>query len=59
METCTLEQLLSDRALLVAVCESLAKSMNARAMWRLAFLLEELALDRDASAASSGGPWMA
>ena len=50
METRTLEQLLSDRALLVAVCESLAKSMNARAMWRLAFLLEELALDRDASA---------
>ncbi len=50
METLTLEQMLSDRALLVAACESLAKSMNGRVMWRLAFLLEELALNRDASA---------
>jgi len=40
-----LGDLRSDRALLVAVCEALARHMNGRAMWRLTFLLEELALD--------------
>jgi len=40
-----LGDLRSDRALLVAVCEALARHTNGRAMWRLTFLLEELALD--------------
>ncbi|MDE0669014.1 MAG: DNA-processing protein DprA [bacterium] len=40
-----LGDLRSDRALLVAVCEALARHMNGRGMWRLTFLLEELALD--------------
>ena len=40
-----LEELHSDRSLLAAVCEALARHMNGRGMWRLTFLLEELALD--------------
>jgi len=40
-----LGDLRSDRALLVAVCEALARHMNGRGMWRLTFLLEELVLD--------------
>lgn len=40
-----LGELHSDRALLVAVCEALARHMNGRGMWRLTFLLEELVLD--------------
>ena len=44
METPELEEMLSDKALLVAVCEALAKHMNGPSMRRLTFLLEELAL---------------
>jgi DNA processing protein len=40
-----LGELRSDRALLAAVCEALARHMNGRGMSRLTFLLEELALD--------------
>ena len=40
-----LGKLRSDRALLLAVCEALKRHMNGRGMWRLTFLLEELALD--------------
>ncbi len=40
-----LGDLRTDRALLVAVCEALARHMNGRGMWRLTFLLEELVLD--------------
>ena len=45
MGTTKLEQLLSDKALLVATCEVLARHMNGPTMRRLRFLLEELALD--------------
>jgi len=47
MGTARLEQLLSDKALLVATCEVLARHMNGPAMRRLRFLLEELSLDPD------------
>ena len=47
MGTAKLEQLLSDRALLVATCEVLARHMNGPAMRRLRFLIEELTLDPD------------
>ena len=42
-----LERLLSDRPLLVATCEALARHMNGPAMRRVRFLLEELVLDPD------------
>lgn len=58
METHTLEHLLTDRALLVAVGESLAKSMNGRSMRRLTFLLEELALDRSGTLDSEDRRWL-
>ena len=45
MRTVKLEQVLSDKALLVAASEVLAKHMNGSAMRRLRFLLEELVLD--------------
>ena len=45
MGTVKLENLLSDKPLLVATCEVLARHMNGPAMRRLRFLLEELALD--------------
>ena len=47
MGTVKLKQLLSDKALLVATCEVLARHMNGPAMRRLRFVLEELALDPD------------
>lgn len=47
MSTLKLERLLSDRALLAATCEALAKHMNGRRMHRLRFLLAELALRPD------------
>ena len=40
-----LGELRSDRALLLATCEALARHMNGRGMWRLTLVLEELALD--------------
>ncbi len=49
MGTVKLENLLSDKALLVATCEVLARHMNGPAMRRLRFLLEELALDASAA----------
>ena len=45
MGTAKLEQLLSDKALLVATCEVLARHMNGPGMQRLRFLLEEAVLD--------------
>ena len=47
MGTSRLERLSSDRALLVATCEALARHMNGSAMRRVRFLLEELARDPD------------
>ena len=47
MGTSRLERLSSDRALLVATCEALARHMNGPAMRRVRFLLEELVLDPD------------
>jgi len=39
-----LERLLTDKPLLLAMCETLCKSMNGKSMWRLTFLLEDLAI---------------
>ena len=50
MSTVNLERVLSDRALLVAASEVLAKHMNGSTMRRLRFLLEELALDASGAA---------
>ena len=44
MDAPQIESLLSDRALLVATCEALTPHMNGKSMWRLTFLLKELAL---------------
>jgi len=39
-----LKRLLTDKPLLLAMCETLCKSMNGKSMWRLTFLLEDLAI---------------